>query len=357
MGPSVFTSVLIDALEAAGAEVAHVDTRDDRTVFNVGVLDLRNVALGLLHSWQLFRAALRPVGFVYVSISQERWGYVRDAVLLTVARVLRRRSVVQLHGASFQAFYAGASRPERWMIRTTLRWPELALVLTPALRGVFDGLVPAEKVRVLENGIPDPFAGSITSILDDRAERAAADPRTATLLYIANDFARKGGMTVVRALAEPGLERCRVRMIGAPPPEVAAATTELASELGVGDRVTLLGLVEGAPKEAELARADLFVYPTEHDAQPLVVLEAMAAGLPIVTSRTAGIPDTVGDCASLVDPPDAAAVAAAVRELIERPARRDELGRAARARYAREYTPERFRVRVREVFGDLLGGA
>jgi glycosyltransferase involved in cell wall biosynthesis len=129
----------------------------------------------------------------------------------------------------------------------------------------------------------------------------------------------------------------------------------LAAELGVADRVTLLGLVEGSQKETELVDADIFVYPTEHDAQPLVVLEAMAAGLPIVAAGVGGIPETLADCGVVVDPGDPEALAGALRDLIDRPALRDELGRCARARYCREYTPGAFATRVREVFGELPG--
>ena len=357
MGPAVQTQMVIAALEGAGATVLHVNTQDRRTVFNTGVLDLRNVALGLLHAGQALVAARRPVRFVYVPISQGRWGYVRDVFLLAAGRLFGRPLVAHLHGANFQAFYASSTRPEQWLIRRSLGWVALAIASTPALRGVFGDLVPEDRVRVLENGIPDPWPGGVGEVLAARAERARSAAAPVRLLYIANDFATKGAATAVRALAQPGLEGCELRMIGAPPPEVAERTAALARELGVGDRVRLLGAVSEADKLAELEAADLFVYPTENDAQPLVVLEALAAGLPAVVSTFGGVPDTVGDAGVLQEPKDPVALAQRLRELIEDRERRVELGVRARRRFEDRYAPAGFDRRLPAVFADLAGSA
>lgn len=353
MGPSAQTVLILAALERAGARVSHVDTRDERPIFNVGIFDVRNIALGLLHSAQTFNAARRPVDLVYISISQSRWGYVRDAVMLAIARGLRRRIVVHFHGAQFDKFYASSTRLERWVIARTLGWVEVAIVLTPGLRAVFDGLVAPERIRVIENAIPDPFPDQVDGLIASRQHRARADALSMRLLYIANDFGAKGAATAVRALAQPGLESCRLRMIGEPSPTDEAEIRSLAKRLEVEERVVLLGLVEGKTKFAELAAADAFVYPTEYDAQPLVVIEALAAGLPVIASTHGGVPETVRDAAWLVGEGDYRAIAQHLRRLIEEPEERSRLAAAARARYLERYTPELFDGRVAELFGEL----
>lgn len=354
MGPSAQTQLILAGLSAAGAEVSHVDTRDERPIFNVGIFDLRNIRLGLLHSAQALAAARRPVDLVYVSISQSRWGYVRDAVVLAIARLLRRRIVVHFHGAQFEKFYEASSALERHVIERTLSWAEAAIVLTPRLRRVFDGLVAPDRLRVLENAIPDPFPDGVEELRANRAGRAQHSPRALRLLYIANDFGAKGAETAIRALAEPGMDRCELRMIGEPSPTDRARATELAERLGVGDRVILLGLVEGSLKFTELANADAFVYPTEYDAQPLVLLEAMAAGLPIVASDHGGVPETIGEAGWLVGEGDPGAVAERLRTLIDRPGLRSDLSAAARKRYLARYTPAHFETRLTELFGPLI---
>lgn len=355
MGPALGTQIVGDAFERAGAKVVHVNTQDRRTVFNTGVLDLRNVALALLHS-ALFawRAARYRTGLVYVPISQGRWGYARDAVLLSIARLLRRPAVVHLRGSNLQQFYRSSPAFERAIIRKTLSWSRRAIVLTPGLQGVFEGLVPLERVRVLENAIPDPWPEGIDRLRHERRMRAESEHASLRVLYVANDFATKGASTLVKALAEPGLEQAVVRMVGAPPEEVAQGTERLAVELGIAERVDLLGGIEGQEKWRAYEWADVFAYPTENDGQPLVILEAMAAGLPIVASTYGGIPDTVAETALLVAPGDHAGLADALRSLIERPALRDELSHAARGRFVTRYTLESFQQRFEAVFGDLL---
>ena len=78
--------------------------------------------------------------------------------------------------------------------------------------------------------------------------------------------------------------------------------------------------------------ADMFVFPSRYEAGPLVILEAMASGLPIVTAVTAGAADLVGaDCGTVIDDPDNAhALAAALNQLVQYPQRRRSMGPAGR---------------------------
>jgi glycosyltransferase involved in cell wall biosynthesis len=358
MGPAVVAEMMRDALESAGATVIHVNTRDRRTVFNVGVLDLRNVALGLVHVSQTAWLALRHrVGLVYVPISQGRWGYARDAVLIVIARVLGKRIVVHFHGANFQEFYRSSSAFERSVIRRTLGWADSAIVLTPGLTGAFDGLVAPDRVRVLENAVSDPWPGGIEELQVERRRRALDDPGGPNLLYLANDFAQKGFRTMIRVLAQPGLERALLRMVGAPPAEVAAEAEFLAQQLGVRSRVELTGEQLDGAKRGQFEWADVFAYPTENDGQPLAVIEAMAAGLPIVTTTYGGVPDTVGGTGILVEPRDEVAFGAALRSLIDDVPRREALGAAARERFLEWFTQDAFNRRVAVLFHELLGEA
>jgi len=98
-------------------------------------------------------------------------------------------------------------------------------------------------------------------------------------------------------------------------------------------RVVFTGGVSDAELRALYRSCDVFVYPTRGDTLPLVVLEAMASGLPVVSTTVGGIPFQVpGDCGLLVEPDDARGVAGAVQQLLDDPARREAAGKAARER-------------------------
>jgi D-inositol-3-phosphate glycosyltransferase len=129
---------------------------------------------------------------------------------------------------------------------------------------------------------------------------------------------------------------------------------DVANELCVADRVEHMGGLEGGEKWAQFEWADVFAYPTNDDAQPLVVLEAMAAALPVVSSASGGVPDTVADAGLLVGPGNHTDLALALRSLVDDPERRFRLGQRARDRYASSYTPEAFELRVATVLGEFL---
>jgi glycosyltransferase involved in cell wall biosynthesis len=344
-----------NAFERNGVRVFHVSTQDRRSVSNMGVLDLRNIALGILHAVRTATLAARErPDLVYVPISQVRWGFVRDAVLMTILRALRLPFVARHHGSRLQDFYHGAGRLERLMIRRTLGWSERALVLTPNLAHLFDGLVEPERVRVLENGSPDLYPDGVGDIVAARRERARCAPQALRLLYVANDWTGKGAATLVRALGAPELRGAELHLAGAPPAGDRVAVLGLARELGVADRVRELGEISGPAKADAFAWADVLVHPTEDDGQPLVIIEAMAAALPIVTTPVAGIPHTTGGTALIVAPRSPDELAAALATLIADPELRLRLGVSARRRYDERYAEGPFDQRFVEVFAEVV---
>jgi len=98
----------------------------------------------------------------------------------------------------------------------------------------------------------------------------------------------------------------------------------------------------GVFPQAELARiyraADVFVFPSRTDTFGLVLLEAMACGVPVASTTGGALPEVVGDAGVLVPPGDAVALASAIAELLEDPARREELGEAARRRIEQQFS-------------------
>jgi glycosyltransferase involved in cell wall biosynthesis len=114
-----------------------------------------------------------------------------------------------------------------------------------------------------------------------------------------------------------------------------------ARESGVLPQVTFLGHRDDVP--VVLSSADVFVLASESEASPNVVLEAMAAGLPVVASRVGGIPELVADGVSghLVPPADPNALATALLDLLDHPDRATAFGRAGRAHVEKHYSFER----------------
>lgn len=169
-----------------------------------------------------------------------------------------------------------------------------------------------------------------------RARLGAAGDELLVGMIAATDDAQKGHRVLVEALGlAPGV---RAVVAGsALPPEAAARV----GELGLEGRLTVLGRV---PEIGPLFHAvDALVVPSVSDESlPLVILEAMACSRPVVASRLSGIPEAVieGTTGLLFPPGDASALAAALAQIADDPARRHALGRAGRESWTRQFSLE-----------------
>jgi glycosyltransferase involved in cell wall biosynthesis len=359
-GGAVMTERLLSALRAHGLLAAHLDTRDPRPLVSIGRLEPRNVLLGIEHSWRFARLLVRnPGAGVYVPISQGRWGFLRDAVLLLIARLAGRRRIVHLHGGYFQTFYRESGPGMRALIRLVLAGVEQAWVLTEGLRAMFEDLVPPERVKVVANAVEDPSPRS--RVIDGDGGEGSGPFR---VLYLSNFAPGKGWDDLITA-AERLSERdsslpLHLRLVGEFPAAMRPDLLRRAERLArSGIRVDLLGTRTGEAKKAEYRWADLFAYPSTYlyDGQPLVLLEAMAAGLPIVTSAMGGIGDTVsdGETAVVIAPGDVDGLVRSIEGIARDEALRRRLGAAARRRYLAHYTPECFAQTVGALIGDHDG--
>jgi glycosyltransferase involved in cell wall biosynthesis len=161
------------------------------------------------------------------------------------------------------------------------------------------------------------------------------------LLIVGRLEAIKGVDVAIRALSELRDTPAVLRIVGEGDPSYTAALHRLASELGVAHRIEWAGKVVGEALRREYGEADLLVVPSRYEAFGSVLVEAMAAGLPIVASRVGGIPDVVqhGECARLVEPEDAQALARAIEDLVEDPRELTRLSAAGLER-ARDFDAE-----------------
>jgi glycosyltransferase involved in cell wall biosynthesis len=148
---------------------------------------------------------------------------------------------------------------------------------------------------------------------------------------------RKGQAFLVAAMAAPGAAPLELTLAGDGPER--RRLEGLAEGLETGRRITFTGIV-GQNEALELyRRSDLFCLPSLSEGLPAVLIEAMACGLPVVTTRIDAIPELVSDGENglLVEPGDAGALAAALTRLARDPGLRARLGAAARETIRNHY--------------------
>jgi glycosyltransferase involved in cell wall biosynthesis len=172
----------------------------------------------------------------------------------------------------------------------------------------------------------------------DGVPRASPKTGVPTIISVGRIAGPKDFATLARALAKLRPRRFHAWIVG-DGPELGQLRLELA-KLGVGDAVELLGERNDVP--ALLAQSDVFVLSSRAEGLPLAVVEAMAAGLPVVASAVGGVPELIGDAGVTVPPGDPDALATALARFVEDVELRREYGESARRRAEAEFDLPRF---------------
>jgi glycosyltransferase involved in cell wall biosynthesis len=209
---------------------------------------------------------------------------------------------------------------------------------------------PRERIVVVHNGI-ETSNGHRAPRVDPALHAALAGPHDLpVVLALARLVHDKGIDVLVEAAAD--IPRARFAIAG-DGPESEALTRQI-SELGLGERVSLLGWRTDVP--ALLAASDVFVMPSRNEVVAMSMLDAMAAGTPIVATAVGSVAEAVDDERSglLVPPGDPAALARAISTLLADPALRERYARAALADVTERYSTQAMATAVGEVYDRLL---
>lgn len=206
-----------------------------------------------------------------------------------------------------------------------------------------------------EIGAPDQYTTVYSGIDIERfegAEPVADLPGDGTrVTFVGRLVDGKGLWVLLDAVEQLDRDDVTVTVVGDGPlrEDFEAAVAER------GLPVHAVGYREDVP--AVLAASDVFVLPSFREGTPRVITEAMAAGLPIVATDIAGIPEQVADGENgyLVSPGDAAALAGALRKLLDDPAKRRQFGEASRERVGR-FSEERMLEDLDAAYRGLLYG-
>jgi glycosyltransferase involved in cell wall biosynthesis len=250
----------------------------------------------------------RPGAVVYLTIAQSRLGFLRDLGFLLIGLPLGARFVWHMHGGNYGNFHASQPPVIRRVIQFAFSRVDRVVVLGEALRSMFDFDPRLEpRVRVVPNAIPP-------------AVRLATQPRCYSsrdgdpfrLLFLSNMIESKGYFTILEAIKilkdespfSVHADFCG-HFFANPSDDVLVESAEQASELfdsrvaewGIDSLVTYHGAVSGSEKAERLSRAHAFVLPTQYDneGQPISIIEAMASGIPVLSTRYRAIPDLLVD--------------------------------------------------------------
>lgn len=269
------------------------------------------------------------------------------ALFRVVAKQLKIPIVYTVHGWSFTEGKGFAPR---------VGFAALEKALGPLADHIivvseFD-LALAQRLRIKR---PDAIT-AIHNGVADVDPTLLADPAISppTIAMVARIDDQKDHTTALRALA--GIKKpWRLNLIGDGPRETEMRT--LATDLGIGDRVTFSGLREDVP--TLLAQSQAFLLTTNWEGLPLSILEAMRAQLPVVATGVGGVAEAVDDSVTgfVVPPQDIGATRGALEQLLHSAELRTTMGRAGRELYLANFQAEHQFSKVRDVLASTVGAS
>jgi glycosyltransferase involved in cell wall biosynthesis len=330
--------------------IVHVDSSDHRGFENLGRFDLANVVLAIRHGWRLLvtLARERPA-IVYVPLSQNILGLGRDLAFVALGLAARSLVIGHVHGGGFRTFLEDAPAWFRAAARALLRRTATLVAMSEWQRERVAAAIPGCRAVVVPHG---------TEILETPPRLPESHPLRA--LYVSSYLDEsKGLQTVLEAASEA--QRAGITstwdIVGAP-------TNGSGRRPGVEPLAATSGIhFRGALEPEELRRAyasaDVFVFPTQaNEGFGFVRIEAMAAGLPVITTEAGGAREIVRDGIDgfIVEYDSPGEIVNRLAELEADPERRAEMGRRAQERQRARFSEESFERGMASVWREVAAG-
>ncbi|MBE2260096.1 MAG: glycosyltransferase family 4 protein [Rhodobacteraceae bacterium] len=271
-----------------------------------------------------------------------RASFWRKLFFVLPAYLFRIPVILHLHGAEFHLFYereCGAIR--KWCIRTVFQQASAVVALSDSwVKWLRDTFIRVNAV-VIYNPVTVPPESKVVRDVG-------------TVLFLGRLGERKGTFVLLKAVSLLSSAGIAVRLWLGGDGDIDAIR-KCAADLGIAERVELLGWVSGDRKSRLLNTAGIYCLPSFNEGLPISLLEAMASGMSVVTTPVGGIPEAVSDGAEgyLVAPGDAEALAEKLRDLIRNPELAEHMGSLGRRKVIEQFAAEVIVPKVEALYGSF----
>lgn len=298
--------------------------------------------------WRLVRMLLRVRGSIVHLHTCSGFSFYRSALDAFAARMLGGKTILHVHGAMFDAFYEREPRWRKRVIRRMLTAADRVIALSDSWRQRLLMMAPAANIIVIENAV---------GATPDESRTVGMDACHFVLLARLDEW--KGVDDLLDASARLHADGVEFRLTLAGPEGTAGDAPTIRRKIavrGLTGCVTYVGCVRDQRKAELLRSADVYVQPSHHEGMPMAMLEALMFGLPVVATRVGAIGEVIEDGRQgvLVSPHDPAALAGAMRRLVENAGERREMAVRARTLAASRFGLARLRDDLARLYGELV---
>ena len=283
---------------------------------------------------------LRPK-VVYVHLGSNASLY-RESVFILLAKIFRKRVIAHFHAGDIDNYYPFQSKIGQNFIRRAIRSSDKIIAVSEESARQLRNITDSANISVIPNAID-------TSVFKvcKRSSKTNQSDEVVRLLFVGAIGKLKGEKDLIKALEilsdrKPNI---KVSFLG----YGAESLMSYCNELKVSNFIEFLGAVSLDERIDFFQKADVFVLPTYAEAMPMSVIEAMAAGLPVISTTVGGIPELITDGVDglLYSPGDVNALADKISFLLDNKNIRNEIGKKAGEKAAQEMDFKQYTDKLR----------
>lgn len=285
IGPTVATKIILESELKYQYTLIHLDVSDHRSANTLGRLDIMNLLIAVKQYMQILWVLLRSdIDILYFPSAQTTIAYLRDIPNIVLAKMFSVKVVLHLRGGNFDKWLSSTSAIMRKIVRYCHGKIDAQIVLGDCLRHMFEDIVDESKIFVVPNG------------MDYKYDKIASNDKIIKVLFLGNFLRTKG----VLEFAEAAFNLSKINEV-AQFVAVGSFRDEFVKnklldyEKKSDGRLTIIGGLIGESKFEMLSTSHIFVFPTyyHNEGHPWVIVEALAAGLPIISTDKGAIIESV----------------------------------------------------------------
>lgn len=349
IGPAVATNILLNSKLKDRFDLLHLNTTVNKTVEEFGKGKLSKVGknitiyrnlLGLLRKQQ--------PELILIPISQTTLGFLKDSVFILLAALFPTKIILQLRGSNFKNWMNSANFMTRAFVQFSFNRTKGMIVLGNNLRHLFEDYYRPEQIYVVPNG-----CDIVIPEVNKKSEKVQ-------LLYFANFLPTKGIKEVLEALVilkNEGIHNFEMKAVGAwDNEEYKQGCMTLLEKNQI--EVDFHSPMSGDKKWQSFANADIFLFtPNSPEGHPWVIVEALSAGLPIVSTDQGAIVESVLDMHNgfIVEAKQPIQIANSLKMLLTDAAKREVFGENSKEQYLNKFTEKQMVENFSQVFTTILG--
>lgn len=253
----------------------------------------------------------RDVKIVHLHIA-EKGSFFRKAILCFIAKFFKKKVILHLHGAEFHIFYDKVSKIIKKFITKTFNIADLVIVLSPSWKKYISEKISDSKILILDNPIVIKDIQNTSNKIINVLFMGRLGARKGTYDIIESGKYIKNKDVIINLYGDGNIEEFK----------------RLITKNDLQDKIKVNGWVSGDKKEEVFKSSDILILPSYNEGLPISILEAIAYGMPIISTPVGGIPEAVEDCVNgfLIQPGDFKALAEKIDILANDRQLREKMG-------------------------------